>query len=341
MFHSSRSRFAAWLDSGAGGHADNMMNWKILGAIFLAVIACTGCSQANSNNNDAEPPQPLIAEESALPALKLPNTFVHEVPSEATGRHYQLWVSLPAGYIQGEKKYPVVFVTDAAYSFPLVRSIRNLLGQRGRNIEDFILVGLPPEHRMSPKDSRSRDYTPSTPVSSSPDEYTGTRYGEAEAYRDYLEHKVLPLIASEYDSDMRRTVLVGHSYGGLFGSYVMLTKPQMFSAYILGSPSLWFDNHAILKIEESYAQGNRELPARVMMYAGEFETPGDGPRYFASVDLVGDMRSFERRLESRNYEGLTVDSAVIPGEDHLTIFPTLVSRGLLWALPGHGPYTSG
>ena len=318
-----------------------MMNWKIFGAIFVLVAACTSCSQANSNSSDLDSPLPPIVEKSARPALELSDTFVHEVPSEATGRHYQLWVSLPAGYVQGEKKYPVVFVTDAAYSFPLVRSIRNLLGQRGRNIEDFILVGLPPERGMSSKDSRSRDYTPSIPVSNSPVEHTGARYGEAEAYRNYLEHQVFPLIASEYDSDMNRTVLVGHSYGGLFGSYVMLTKPQMFSTYILGSPSLWFDNHAILKIEESYAQRSRELPVKVMMYAGEFETPGEGPRYFTSVDLVGDMRSFERRLESRGYEGLTVDSAVIPGEDHLTIFPTLVSRGLLWALPGHGPYTSG
>ncbi len=318
-----------------------MMDWKILGAIFAVVAACTSCIPANGNSNDLEPPPRPVAEEPAPPALELPNTFVHEVPSKATGRHYQLWVSVPAGYVQGEKKYPVVFVTDAAYSFPLVRSIRNLLGQRGRNIEDFILVGLPPERRMSSKDSRSRDYTPSIPVSSSPDQYTGARYGEAEAYRNYLEHQVLPLIVSEYDSDMSRTVLVGHSYGGLFGSYVMLTKPQMFSAYILGSPSLWFDNHAILKVEESYAQKNRALPVKVMMYAGEFETRGDGPRYFTSVDLVGDMRSFEHRLESRDYEGLTIDSVVLPGEDHLTIFPALISRGLLWALPGHGPYTSG
>lgn len=193
---------------------------------------------------------------------------------------------------------------------------------------------------MAAKDSRSRDYTPSIPVRSSPEEYTGARYGEAEAYRTYLERQVLPLIASRYNADMRRTVFVGHSHGALFGSYVLLTRPDMFSAYVVGSPSLWFDNHAIRKIEETYAADNRALPARVMMYAGEFETRGDGPRYFTSVDLVGDMQRFEQRLASRDYEGLTIESAVLPGEDHLTVFPALVSRGLLWALPGRGPYTS-
>ncbi len=327
-----------------------MTKWKALGAAFALAVACASCSQANGtgDNNAAVIPDPVpapmlapVPAEPALPALELPNTVVHEVPAEASGRHYQLWVSLPASYNRGEKQYPVVFVTDAAYSFPLVRSIRNLLGQGGRNIEDFILVGLPPERYQSSKDSRSRDYTPSVPARSSPDAYTASRYGQAAAYRDYLEQQVFPLMAAEYDVDMDRKVFVGHSYGGLLGSYILLTRPRMFSAYILGSPSFWFDNHRILEIETAYSQDNSVLPAKVMMYAGEFETPGDSPRHFNTIDLAGDIQRFERRLESRGYQGLTVDSEVLPGEDHLTIFPALVSRGLLWALPGHGPYTSG
>ena len=197
---------------------------------------------------------------------------------------------------------------------------------------------------MTSKESRSRDYTPSNPLPrSSPgsDKYSAAVYGQAREYRDYLEQQVFPLIASKYDTDMNRKVFIGHSYGGLFGSYVLLTKPSMFSTYILGSPSLWFDSHEIHRIEQAYSRENRALPAKVMLYAGEFEKPGDGPRHFKSVDLVGDMQAFERRLESRGYKGLSIDSAVLADEDHLTVFPALVSRGLLWALPGHGPYTSG
>lgn len=329
---------------------DNMKHWKNLGFALALAVVCAGCGPANSSSDNkaavapdtaARPAPAAAVAEPALPALELPNTFVHEVRAESSGRDYQLWVSLPAGYKRGEKQYPVVFVADAAYSFPLVRSIRNLLGQDGRNIEDFVLVGLSPERQMSAQNSRSRDYTPSVPVRSSPDAYTAERYGQADVYRDYLEQQVFPLIAAEYDVDMERKVFVGHSYGGLFGSYVLLTRPQMFSAYILGSPSLWFDKHRILGIEADYDRDHDALPARVMLYAGEFETPGDSPRHFNSVDLIGDIQRFEQRLESRGYRGLTVDSEVLPGEDHLTVFPSLVSRGLLWALPGHGPYTSG
>lgn len=305
-------------------------------------IAAPAPVQADARSDGPAPP-------AAVPVprpLELANTAVHDLPATDAGRRYEIWVDVPASYANGgDRRYPVVFVTDALYSFPLVRSIRNLLGQGGRNIEDFILVGLPPETGLTSKASRSRDYTPSNPLLD-PREQSGTRYsaalyGEAAAYRDYIERQVFPLIAREYRADMDRKVFAGHSLGGLFGSYVLVTKPAMFDAYILGSPSLWFHRHRIDALEQAYADAHDDLRARVRMYIGMYETRGSGPRYWRTVDMVGDMRAFERRLEARGYPGLSIDSEVIADEDHLTVFPATISRGLLWALPGKGPYTSG
>jgi predicted alpha/beta superfamily hydrolase len=292
-------------------------------------------------------PVPVPKQEQAQEqprALELPNTAVYELPANGSGRRYQVWVDVPASYADSTKQYPVVFVTDAGYAFPLVRSIRNLLGRRGRNIEDFILVGLPPEQGLTSKESRSRDYTPSNPLLNpafNRNDYSAAHYGEAAAYRDYIEQQVFPLVAKHYRADMSRKVFAGHSFGGLFGSYVLLTRPTMFQSYILGSPSLWFDKRDILKHEEAYARTHADLPARVMMYTGMYETIKPGPRYFKDGDLVGDMQAFERKLKARHYPNLAVGSQVIADEDHLTVFPSLVSRGLLWALPGYGPYISG
>ena len=280
----------------------------------------------------------------AAPALSLANTAVYELDAAGTHRRYPVWIDVPDSYASGDKALPVVFVTDATYSFPLVRSIRNLLGQHGRNIEDFILVGLPPEQGLSSKASRSRDYTPSNPRADGPvdaDDYSAEHYGEAAAYRDFIEQQVFALVAANYRADMHRKVFAGHSLGGLFGSFVLLTKPSMFQTYILSSPSLWFDRHEILKYEERYAAGHKELAANVMIYAGGYETVRPGPRYFKHVDLAGDMRDFVKRLKARNYPGLSIDSHVIDDEDHLTVFPSTISRGLVRALPGAGPYTSG
>lgn len=324
---------------------------NLIGTSLLVAVFCSGCGQSGENATPASvtasPVQvasAAAAEEAQPPAVALSGTAVHELPASGTGRRYEVWVSVPASYAESDRTYPVVFVTDASYSFPLVRSIRNLLGQQGRHIEDFILVGLPPEQGLTSKESRSRDYTPSNPLvdpARNKKVYSATQYGESAAYRDYIEQQVFPMIAKHYRADMGRKVFAGHSLGGLFGSYVLLTKPEMFQSYILGSPSLWFDKHEILKYEEAYARNHTNLNAKVMLYIGMYETTGPGPRYSSGPDMVGDMQAFERKLKARKYLNLSIGSQVIVDEGHLAVFPSLISRGLIWALPGYDPDITG
>ena len=289
---------------------------------------------------DAAPSAPAAPKTVAL-GYTLPNTRVHPLPNAATGRGYEVWVDLPPSYFENDRPYPVVFTTDADYGFPLIRSLRRRIGADGRNVEDFVLVGLSYGVGEASMPSKRRDYTPSDPfargVVGAGTYDRASTYGQADAYRDYIERDVFPLIAREYRVDMRRKVYIGHSLGGLFGSYVLLTKPAMFSHYVLGSPSLWFDRRMIFDLEKHYASAQRDLPARVLLSIGAYETIGDDPRHL-KADMVGDMHRFERALESRGYPGLRVDSEVLPDEDHLTVLPRTITHGLLWALPGTGPY---
>jgi predicted alpha/beta superfamily hydrolase len=291
-------------------------------------------------------PTPAAAAPSKTVAIgyTLPDTRVHPLPNAATGRKYEVWVDLPPSYFENDKPYPVVFTTDADYGFPLIRSLRRRIGAKGRNVEDFVLVGLSYGVGEASMPSKRRDYTPSDPfargaVGAGTYDRAST-YGQADAYRDYIERDVFPLIAREYRVDMRRKVYIGHSLGGLFGSYVLLTKPAMFSHYVLGSPSLWFDRRMIFDLEKRYASTQRDLPARVLLSIGAYETTGDDPRHL-KADMVGDMHRFERALESHGYPGLRVDSEVLADEDHLTVLPRTITHGLLWALPGTGPYQGG
>jgi uncharacterized protein len=299
--------------------------------VSMALIA--GCTAPVSS-------APVL--KSTLRRVELPNTAVHTLPAEHAGHKYEVWVHLPSTYEQSTHAFPVVFVTDAGYSFPLIRSIRNRVGARGRNIEEFILVGLPHEPGIPPNDSRSRDYTPSNPLldpTRNTNHYSATVYGQAQAYRDYVEKQVFPMIAKHYRADLRRAVYMGQSYGGLFGAYTLLTKPELFQTYLLGSPSLWFDKRSILPIEADYANTHTDLKARVMMYTGSFETIQPGPRYPKEFDLTSDMHAFEALLKSRGYPSLHIASEVLSDEDHMTMGPSFITRGLLWALPGFGPYS--
>ena len=256
------------------------------------------------------------------------------------GRDYQLFVSLPETYLlQPTRRFPALFITDANYSFPLVRSIARRVGDHDRGLEDFVLVGLSYAKGDTPEYSRRRDYTPTAngdkdAVSDMP----GRRpvYGGAEAYRRFIAEEVFPFIARTYRVDMKRRIYAGHSYGGLFGAYILLTEPTMFDGYIISSPSLWFDDQFLLARERDYISTHQDLPARVFLAVGAYETintnSGD-KRYNTTVDLVRDLKAFETRLRARRYPGLHIESTVLADEDHLTVYPSAITRGLLWAFP--------
>lgn len=286
----------------------------------------------------APTPVPVPASRPTPTPFTLPDTEVWPIRANALGRDYRVYVGLPDSYArQPQRRYPVLFVTDADYAFPLIRSIAARLGNRAHGLEEFILVGLSYSEGDSPLYSRRRDYTPTPNGERTPDP-SGRRpvFGEAEAYRRFLADELMPFVAATYRTDRNRNIYAGHSYGGLFGLHILLTAPEMFSHYIIGSPSLWFDDRVMMKREAERARTEKDLPAEVYMAIGSYETtaPGnDDPRYSRSLDMVADLRGFERALRSRAYPGLALETEVVAEEDHLSVFPAIISRGLAWALP--------
>ncbi|MDN8645388.1 alpha/beta hydrolase-fold protein [Stenotrophomonas indicatrix] len=309
---------------------------RVRGWSVLACLALTGCAMSV-----APPATQKEARESAtaVPGVVLPDTESLRV-HDPIGRDYALWVALPAGYAaHPQKRYPVVYVTDALYSFPLVRSVRNLVGQQGVNIEDFILVGLPPQEGLTSKQSRSRDYTPSDPVRTPAGYYSDdVTYGGAAHYRDFLADHALPMIDARYRTDPARRVFAGHSYGALFGAYVLTTQPDMFGTYILSSPSLWFDQGLLPRMQDAAVMPSQ--PIRVLLSVGGYETVKPGPRYSTGNDMLRQSADFAGQLR-RSGRKLQVENIVIDGEDHLTVYPRVITRALLEVLPGEGPCTGG
>lgn len=318
------------------------MSLRALLLATLTLSAAIACSVPASNESASNAPaskQPLASTSSIQPYV-LPDTQVLPVESKSLQRSYQLFVALPETYAaEPSRRYPVLFVTDANYAFPLIRAISRRVGDHGKGLEDFILVGLSYAKGDSPAYSRRRDYTPTDylPRSETPDE-SGRPivHGQAEAYRRFIADEVFPLVARTYRADMARKVFAGHSYGSLLGAHILLTEPSMFQHYILGSPSLWFDHKVMFQREREYAGVHADLVADVFMGIGSYErsNPASGdPRFDREGDMVADMQAFERALKSRRYPGLRVESTVIDGEDHLTVAPVIITRGLRHALP--------
>ena len=146
--------------------------------LLMAVSACSDRASHRHASSDLDP-KPYVLED----------TEVREIRARALHRDYQLFISLPRGYAESTRRYPVLFVTDANYAFPLIRSIAKRIRNGGEDMEDFILVGLSYAKGETPEYSRRRDYTPtangdkeavSDMLSAPP------VYGEAEGYRKFI-----------------------------------------------------------------------------------------------------------------------------------------------------------
>lgn len=258
----------------------------------------------------------------------LSGTEVWDVPDPASHRGYQVFVGLPASYgKEPHRRYPVLFVTDADYAFPVIRQIGRRLNVEHAQVEDFILVGLSYAKGEDGMQSRMRDYTP-TP-NGPRDAPAGAVQGHGPAYQAYLRDRVMPFITQRYRTDPHRSLFLGHSYGALLGAQILFTDPGMFSGYILGSPSFWYDKHHVFDMEAIYATHHRDLPAKVYMYVGAYESP----RFNRTNDMVGDNRELEDRLRKRKYPNLALKSDVLNDEDHLSVAPRGFTHGLKYLLP--------
>ncbi|WP_313706218.1 alpha/beta hydrolase-fold protein [Massilia sp.] len=289
----------------------------------LALVLCLACGAA--------------AAVAAPAPYQLDGTEVRDIHARALKRDYQLLVALPESYRTTNhnttRRYPVLFVTDANYAFPVVRSIAQRMAKHA-GMEEVIVVGLSYAKGDSAVHSRRRDYTPSTPRGSG---YRGDMpgrapaFGEAGAYGRFIADEVFPLVAAQYRADMGRKAFVGHSYGSLLGLEVLLTRPATFEHYILGSPSLWFDRGVMFEREQATARTRRDLPASVYFGIGARETLAPGKRRSRieeEADMVADLKEFDAALNGRRYRGLQTRLEVFPGEDHASVFPVLFTRGL-------------
>lgn len=284
--------------------------------VFLPVMVFLFCLSASVSSADTGGGKWIDCDPGGIEVLP--------VPDPVSGRSYDVEISLPAGYEgNASTSYPVLYLADGGRGTRPVTCQIKALREKGSLAEGPIIVGLSYARGESLEASRNRDYTP---VARSPGD---TAYGGAEAYQRYLRQTVLPYVEGRFRADSKRRIYLGHSYGGLLGVRVLLTEPDLFQTYIIGSPSLWFAQHAILRLETGYAKANKDLKADVLLFVGGDEVRRYDPgRSGYTQDMVGDMKAFVSRLEQYGFPSLTIRSQVVPGKDHRKVF----RPGLIWAI---------
>src|SRR5690349_20691645 len=108
--------------------------------VFALVMAAGLLSRADVVQAQTQPAKVQLGAGSPY---MLFGTEVWDVQDPVSKRGYQVFVSLPASYEkEPNRRYPVLFVTDANYAFPVIREISRRLNVERAQIADFILVGL-------------------------------------------------------------------------------------------------------------------------------------------------------------------------------------------------------
>jgi uncharacterized protein len=252
---------------------------------------------------------------------QLPRSSVIELQEQSTGRVYPLFIQLPASYdAKPDQMYPVIYLTDAPYSFPLVVGATRFPMNTGV-MQQTIIVALSYEKGSVGTNSRVRDFTPST--TNAWKQQTGNAKGHLALLRD----GVIPLIEKNYRAQKTNRTFVGNSLGGLFGTYILFNEPDLFANYVLGSPSIWFDSQKILKTPAR----KPTVPTRVYIAVGELETPV----YGEAQDMVAGARQLEQHLLALNSTQLQLRFSVVAGARHETAFPTTAIQGLDWIYGKH------
>lgn len=287
----------------------------------MVTISCGDRSQKNETIEEPNGGSKAILneEETRLKSFEIKETEVHPITSTINQKSYELYVKLPKSYSNSNKQYPILILTDSDYAFPLVASITRRL-----HVEEFITVGISYSKGDKATISRTRDYTPTY----SPNEPRGhskesrLASGKADDFIAFMENDVFSFLNKTYRVDMSKKIFAGQSFGGLLASYMLVTTPNLFECYLVGSPSLWYDNYCLNRFEEVYSKTHKTMKANVFLCIGEDEKKSN---------MVAEMLDFEKRLLSRNYSDLSIKTVIIPDEDHLSVYPSFITKGILYA----------
>jgi predicted alpha/beta superfamily hydrolase len=266
---------------------------------------------------------PVLAFAQDAPrAVSVPGTEVHEFRA-TNGTLFDLYVALPADYVgDGSVEYPIFYMTDASVGFAATVQAYRMM-TLGGELPPMILIGI---DRANPSlvnwyVGRTLDLTPtSVPEADREDSaFLGgveVSSGGADIFLKILTEEIIPWTEARYPESPERGI-GGYSLGGLFATYALFESPQTFTHYLIGSPSLWWDDEVMFRRAESYFAASDDLKARVFMSAGSMEGT-----------MLPDMLRMAEALKAQEYEGLDLESHIFIGETHLSgVIPATI-RGL-------------
>lgn len=249
--------------------------------------------------------------QSSAPKEKKPFVLgvIEELDSKILSEKRILNIYLPEGYDAADTiKYPVIYLLDGSADEDFIHVVGIVQFNTFPWIDQIppsIVVGIATVDRR-------RDFTYPTTIEEDKKSYPTT--GHSENFISFLEKELIPYIGKEYKTDSSRTI-IGQSLGGLVATEILLKKPTLFNKYIIVSPSLWWDDASLLKLESDLLK--KEFTQKTDIYIGVGKE-GLGPSAIPHVMEV-DANLLAEKIASSVSSRVSVHFDYLPNEDHATI----------------------
>jgi predicted alpha/beta superfamily hydrolase len=285
--------------------------WAIPGyPVALAVIIAASCG--TSTNFGQKP--------TAAKAATIWYSEQFTIYSKAVGRDFLIQVARPVKSSVG--KVPVIYVLDGNSLFGEVADMLTGYGYFGDTAPAYVVgIGYPAGNFNQWLSLRNHDlihvHVPATIEAAK-----GS--GDGAKFQKFLLQELRPLIASRYRVDERRSILAGHSFGGLFTSHVLLNTPDAFSGYIVCSPAIWAEPQLLEKASAFHMTD----PPKVFIGIGSKEEEQCGEQY----SMVKNAQELAARLKD-HASSADVTLTEFEGQTHGTAIPECLSHGIQFMLP--------
>lgn len=222
-------------------------------------------------------------------------------------------IYLPEKY-DPSKSYPVIYLLDGTMNEDFLHitglvQFFNLMFQ----MPDFIVVGIA-------NVDRRRDFTFHTDLKDLKKSYPTT--GHSAEFIQFIKEELQPFISTNYKTTQTR-YLIGQSLGGLLATEILLKEPQLFSHYLIVSPSLWWDNESLLEKAKDILQKQADLPLYVYIAVGKGE----------DKIMIRDANELKDILLKSGKKNLTLDYKLMTDDNHATILHNAIYQALLKLFP--------
>jgi len=231
--------------------------------IIIAILLLASC--ATNKETTMTKKVVVIKEQDENNSIELGKTF--KIMSKNLSEERVFSVHVPASYPDESRTYPVLYLIDGETHFVHACGAVDYMASMGV-VPEMIVVAI---HNIDRNKDLSPVHVDRIPTS-----------GGADKYLAYIADELMPYINKHYRSS-GYDLIFGHSFGGVFITYALLEKPELFDGFISISPYLQYAEDHIVKEAEANLLTDFKKDIYYYLCVGEEPAYYDAINYFSAI----------------------------------------------------------